>query len=106
VMDGTIKRELDPEITRKWESGEYGRSMAHAVAVPASNAALDETRVRITDVRRVPDRDGFLHRGELGVCAQRDGWTVWGFGHNRASALRDAESKIDAAVTRYDRQTG
>lgn len=106
MIDGTIERELDPEITRKWESGEYGRSMEHAVVASASNAALDEPRVRILDVRRVPDRDGFLHRGKLGVCAQRDGWTVWGFGHNRASAVSDAESKIDVANSRYDRQIG
>ncbi len=59
---------------------------------------------QVTDVRHVPDRDGVIHRGELGVCARRDGWTVWGFGPDRTSAVRDAEAKIASAVARYGDQ--
>jgi len=61
---------------------------------------------QITDVRHVPDRDGTLHRGELGVCARRDGWTAWGFGPNRTAAVLDAEAKIAAAINRYDKPRG
>lgn len=57
--------------------------------------------IKVIDVRTVPDKEGFLHRGEIGVYAKNEDWRVWGFGPDRDSALRDAEMKIRAAEGRY-----
>ncbi len=49
---------------------------------------------RIIGVQNVPDREGFAHRGELAVMIREHDRIAWGYGDNRAKALRDAEHKI------------
>lgn len=57
--------------------------------------------IKVMDVRTVPDKDGFMHRGEVGVYAASDDWRVWGFGPDRDAALRDAANKIATAEAKY-----
>jgi hypothetical protein len=53
---------------------------------------------RIVEVRNVPDKEGFAHRGELAVLVRDREWTAWGYGENRDTAVRDAEGRIALAA--------